>query len=444
MTVIETGAQVREPFLSAQVSRADLLPIGEHSPVARRYLATLTDDPLRRSLLVRGAVVGGSGAINGGYFCRALPRDFDRMDVPGWSWPRVLESYREIETDLDFGGPAHGRSGPIPVRRSAEPGDLSQRFIEAAERRGFGWIEDLNDVADQFVSGIGAVPLNIVDGVRHGPGKAYLEPALPRPNLTLLTGIRASGLRFAGTTVIGIDAIGPAGPMVLEAGRIVLCAGAIGSAHLLMLSGIGDEVMLREAGVVVRTPLPVATACIDHPEWLLPTPWPASPGRPVLETILTVAGHIEIRPYTVGFAAMTGLSAPDHPDLPQLGVVLMAPRSRGRIRLISADPTVDPWIEHRYDSEPLDIAALRTGAQLADELLDIPFRAAEPIWSTSQHLCGTAPMGSGEHAVVDERCRVRGLDNLWVIDGSVLPRIPSRGPHATIAMVAHRAAEFVC
>ena len=123
----------------------------------------------------------------------------------------------------------------------------------------------------------------------------------------------------------------------------------------------------------------------------------------------------------------------------------MRPRAHGRVSLVSADPMVAPMIEHRYDSEPDDVATLRRGCELAAEILRATTQLGEPAWSTSQHLCGTAPMGIDgyEHAVVDPRCRVRGVDGVWVVDGSILPRITSRGPHATIAMIGHRAAEFV-
>jgi choline dehydrogenase-like flavoprotein len=123
----------------------------------------------------------------------------------------------------------------------------------------------------------------------------------------------------------------------------------------------------------------------------------------------------------------------------------MQPRARGRISLVSADPAVAPRIEHRYDSEPEDVAALRRGTELVRELASAATYVGLPAWATSQHLCASAPMGveGDPHAVVDPRCRVRGIDNLWVIDGSILPTITSRGPHATIVMLGHRAAEFV-
>lgn len=445
MTVLEAGLGLADPVLRAETDNGVRLPIGAASPLVQRYQTRLTGRPDRRAAIVRGATVGGSGAVNGGYFCRGLRRDFDELGLPGWAWADVVEHFRAIETDLDFDGPAHGTSGPIRVQRTSQITGSTAVFVEAAQRNGFGWLPDLNDVGDTLPAGVGAVPLNIVDGVRMGPGAAYLLPALTRANLSLLTQTRALRLRMSHGRVTGVDALGPGGPITVTADRVVLCSGAIESAHLLMLSGIGEETMLRAAGVDVLAPLPVGTACSDHPEWVLPTTWLVATGRPVLEVVLSTPDDIEIRPYTGGFVAMVGDGTPGHPDWPHVGVALMRPRSRGRVALVSADPLVPPAIEHRYDSEPADVAALQSGCDLAREIVAPTTEVGEPAWSTSQHLCGTAPMGpAGDPtAVVDPRCRVHGVDGLWVIDGSVLPTITSRGPHATIAMLGHRAAEFV-
>jgi choline dehydrogenase-like flavoprotein len=123
----------------------------------------------------------------------------------------------------------------------------------------------------------------------------------------------------------------------------------------------------------------------------------------------------------------------------------MKPRSRGTVTLSSSDPAVPPRIEHRYDSEPADVQRLREGSELAREITGAATGVGEPAWSTSQHLCGSVPMGRDDDpaAVLDERCRVRGVEGLWVIDGSIMPSVPSRGPHATTVMLAHRAAQFV-
>jgi predicted dehydrogenase (TIGR03970 family) len=445
VTVLEAGPGLADPRLLAQTANGLQLPIGVGSPLVQRYLTTLTERPARRLPIVRGSTVGGSGAVNGGYFCRGLPGDFGRAAIPGWAWTDVLDHYRAIETDLDFDGPAHGVSGPILVRRTREMTGATEAFVAATERAGFPWIDDLNDVGPEMPSGVGAIPLNIVDGVRIGAGAAYLLPALKRPNLTLLERTRAVRLRFAAATAVGVDALGPEGPLTFTADRIILCAGAIQSAHLLMLSGVGDPDMLRGAGVDVVVPLPVGAACSDHPEWVLPTGWTVAVDRPVLEVVLSTPEGIEIRPYTGGFVAMTGDGTPGHRDWPHIGVAVMRPRSRGRLTLISPDPAVPPRIEHRYDSEPDDVAALRRGSELARELCCATTHIGSAVWSTSQHLCGTAPMGIDDDrgAVVDPRCRVRGIENLWVIDGSILPTVPSRGPHATIVMLGHRAAEFV-
>jgi predicted dehydrogenase (TIGR03970 family) len=445
VTVIEAGPALADPALLALTTNGLQLPIGAGSPLVQRYQTRITDQPVRELPIVRGATVGGSGAINGGYFCRGLPNDFDRAAVPGWAWSDVIDHFRAIETDLDFAGPAHGDGGPILVRRTHEMTGTTERFIAAARNAGFSWIADLNDCGPELAPGVGAVPLNIVDGVRIGSGAGYLLPALGRPNLTLLSQTRAVQVRFNGGSAAGIDAVGPLGPTMLTADRIVLCAGAIQSAHLLMLSGIGDEAMLRALGVPVVAPLPVGMFCSDHPEWVLPTDWTVATGRPVLEVVLNTADGIEIRPYTGGFVAMTGDGTTGHPDWPHIGVALMQPRARGRISLASADPGVPPRIEHRYDSEPQDVAALRRGSELAREIAGVATDVGPPVWATSQHLCASAPMGADgdPRAVVDPRCGVRGVENLWVIDGSILPTITSRGPHATIVMVGHRAAEFV-
>ena len=435
VTLLETGGTVRpEPGW--------VLPIGVDSAVARQHRTTLTQNPARSADIVRGRVLGGSGAINGGYFCRAWPSDFDAWAVPGWAWSDVLPHYRAIETDHDCGGAEHGSAGPVPVRRISESAASSQAFRDAAGAR-YPWVDDLNAVAGMR-PGLGAVPLNIDEtGHRHGPGEVYLADALGRDNLTVLTGTRALRLLFDGARAVGVRCLGPDGPVDRYADRIVLCAGAIESAHLLMLSGIGPAAQLRGVGVPVVADLPVGVACADHPEWVVPTTWPADPGRPPLELLLTTE-QLEIRPYTWGFAAMTG-GAAGGSDPVHLGISLMRPRAQGRVLLVSDDPDVRPTIEHRYDSDPADAAALQVGHELCRDLFGDAVVDGEPAWSTAQHLSATAPIGADgdERAVLDPRCRVRGVDGLWVADGAALPGITGRGPHATVVMLAHRAARFI-
>ncbi|MBY0442779.1 MAG: mycofactocin system GMC family oxidoreductase MftG, partial [Mycobacteriaceae bacterium] len=446
VTVLEAGQGLEDPQLLAATANGAELPIGPASLLVRRYRTQLTDWPARSATLVLGATIGGSGAVNGGYFCRGVPTDFDRAGTPGWAWSDVLPYFRAIETDLDFDTPAHGRDGPIPVCRTRERVGATKAFVDAALQAGFAWIADLNDAADASLVGVGAVPLNIIDGTRIGSGAGYLIPALGRPNLALLTQTRVIRLLFHGSRVFGVEAVGRSGRISVTADRIILCAGAIESAHVLMLSGIGDEKMLRAAGIDLVLPAPVGQACSDHPEWLLPADVAVAADRPVLEVVLTTADGLEIRPYTRGFSSIVGQGGvPGHLDRPHIGVALMRPQSRGRITVVSADPLVSPRIEHHYDSEPADVAALRRGVDLVRDVMSTATQLAAPVWATSQHLCGSAPMGAADDsgAVVDQWCRVRGVDGLWVVDGSVLPMITSRGPHASIVMLAHRAAEFI-
>jgi choline dehydrogenase len=441
--IVEAGPGPSDPQVMAQISDGLRLPVGEASSVVRRYATTLTDTPKRSAVIMRGAVVGGSGAVNGGYFCRGLPADFDSWNLPGWTWDDVLPHFRDIETDVDFDGPLHGAYGPMVIRRVADFEEGAAAFIAAARDLGYPWIDDLNG-ADAAVAGVGAVPLNIDGATRVGPGGAFLGPAATRPNLTVQELTRVVGVRIVDGRAVGVECVGPIGPQLLEADRIVLSAGSIGSAQLLMCSGVGPAPALRSLGIRVMADLPIGTRCADHPEFVLPVDWPPAPGRPPLEAVLTTSEGIELRSYTTGFGAMAGSAGADPADRPHFGVTLMRPRSRGRVTLASADPSVAPVIEHRYDSEPADVATLEAGAELAHDLAGTGYEVRESFWSTSQHLCGTVPMGidDGESAL-DEQCRVRGVDRLWVVDGSIMPSITSRGPHATIVMIGHRAAEFI-
>lgn len=417
VTVLESGPGPGDASAFGLTADAATLPIGPDSPVARHYRTLLTGHPPRQASIVRGDCVGGSGAINGGYFRPPAPEDIESL--PGWSWHEAEEHLAAV-------------LARIPVRRAADFAYSTTQFIAAARDCGYGWLPDLE--TSRRVAGVGPVPLNVAGGQRVGPGAAFLIPALGRPNLSLLTGTRVIRVRVAGGRAVGVDAVGPAGPVRIAADRVVLCAGAVASAQLLMLSGLGPAGSLSALGIAVLADLPVGQRCFDHPEHVIDTGWPAAPGHPVLEAAMVVDG-LEIRPYTRGFG--TGAT--------QIGVALMAPQAHGRVSLISADPSSPPHIEHRYDSEPADVEALAQGCRRVADMLDGTTDVGRPQWSTSQHLCGTAPMGfpADEHAVVDPQCRVRGVRDLWVIDGSVLPRIPGRGPHATIAVIAHRAAEFV-
>ncbi|MCV7184151.1 GMC family oxidoreductase N-terminal domain-containing protein, partial [Mycolicibacterium murale] len=214
--------------------------------------------------------------------------------------------FKALETDLDFRTDVHGTDGPITVQRVREFDGCTALFVAAATRAGHPWIADLNGSTPEAPvgAGVGPVPLNIHRGTRVGPGGAVLQPALERPNLTLLAGTRAVAVRIRDGRAVGVTCTGPAGRTDLDADRVVLCAGAVGSAHLLMLSGVGPAGVLRAAGIPVVADLPVGAAFADHPEWVVPVHWAETHGVPPLEAVLTTDDGLEIRSYTAGFGAM--------------------------------------------------------------------------------------------------------------------------------------------
>lgn len=445
--LLEAGPVATDPAALLDAAR---MPIGPESPWVWRYPVTLAGAVTGH--IVRGKVIGGSGAVNGGYFVRATAADFAAWskELDGWSFDTVLPAYRRLERDHDFGDqPGHGATGPIPVRRAAAPTALSSEFASACSALGFSLIPDLNALPGAGpAAGFGPVPCNIEHGRRVDTGSAYLAPALTRPNLTVTGAMLVTRIRFHGTRAIGVDYVHAGKPGALDADRIVLCAGAIESAALLLRSGIGDPEQLRALDIPVVHPAPVGAWVSDHPEigidYRLDPPYSTTEGVP-LEYVLEL-DDVEIRPYTVAFAPYTQ----------RLGVALMRPHSEGVFRLRSADPTVPPHIDYRYLSEAADRIRLREAVTAAREIVHAipmvrpPDSIPDDAWlfanpTTSQHLSGTCRMGGAddERAVVDERCTVHGTTGLSVVDLSVVPVPLSRGPHATTILIAERVAEYL-
>lgn len=441
------------------------LPIAVDAPWLRRYPVEFTAG--RSGSIVRGTVLGGSGSVNGCYFVRATAEDFSAWSgeagSSAWDFQAVLPYYRALEHDHDFADlPGHGRGGPVPVRRVFRASGLTEDFAAACDELGFPPVADWNAMPGGPDSGVGPVPCNIgpTDGTgrreRIGTARSYLLPVLSRPNLTVTGNAVVTRLRFHGERVTGVDCLIEGREQTLWADRVVLCAGAIETAALLLRSGIGPPDQLKALGVSVVCPSPVGAWCLDHPEIGITYRHPAALGRTVpLESILAFE-DIEIRPYTVAFA----------PGVRQLGVALMRPRGSGTLRLRSADPVVPPLIEYRYLTEEADRSRLGSASILAMDLLRRmgaqPVGSADPQWDetvpaaaqsewltrslgTSQHLSGTCRMGSAAdpRAVVDDRGAVHGISGLSVADLSVVPVALCRGPQATTVLLAERIAEYL-
>ncbi|WP_213577132.1 mycofactocin system GMC family oxidoreductase MftG [Rhodococcus sp. USK13] len=456
VVLLESGPGYRSAAECSSVLDYRTLPVGPRSPYGDTYGIELT--PGIPSAMVRGHVLGGSGAVNGAYFIRGTAPDFDRWP-PSWSYDHVLPFFRALETDVDFEGPLHGAAGPVPVRR--QPADrlsaVSAAFHLAALDLGFAEEADKNGRDGE---GIGPVPLNVGGGRRVSTASAYLLPALDRPNLTVDVDSHVVRILFSGTRAVGVEVDSGGARRVVRADRVVLAAGAVETPVLLMHSGIGPAEHLRDNGIRPVTDAPgVGSDFSDHPEVGLPyrvrAPLRRDATSPVLEAVLNV-GQIEIRPYTASFDVLVpGSGQP----VPRLGIGVMTPESRGRIRLASPHRRVRPRIEYRYAETDSDRRALRDGVALGVELLRSPafHSLVEPVseevsdnavrahLGTSQHLCGSCRMGNSDDAgaVVDERCNVRGIDGLTIADTSVFPVVPSRGPHATAVMVAERVSTFL-
>jgi choline dehydrogenase len=365
----------------------------------------------------RGKIVGGSSSINGAYFMRAVPEDFERWVQAGndaWSFEKVLPYYRKLEDDRDFGGPFHGTRGPVPVKRQG--GDLmspvTAAFIEACLQLGFSEEQDKNCPG---APGIGLVPLNAVDGLRVSTAVAYLIPSARRPNLTVRGDTFVRRIVFEGARAIGVEAEFAGRRDLIFGADIILCAGAIGSPHLLMLSGVGPSDELRALGVHVVHDAPgVGKGLADHPElWVTYRPkrmmMPTHPhmafhqaalnytadGSNIVGDMEIICGVLSIGQITLGsglsslrgladilqrpirtLEAIRGVSirrlldqAHTHADLALL-CGLQQERSRGELRVISTDPHVSPELHYNYLAEPVDLERMRQCVRLATELLE--------------------------------------------------------------------------
>lgn len=419
--------------------------------------------------VARGRVLGGSTTTNGGYFIRARRADFDDWAVvggPAWSYDRVLPLLRRLETDLDLGASAlHGGDGPMPVSRPPLDHPAAEAFRAAAIELGAPAEPDKNA---QQAAGVGPVPMNVRDGRRVNTGLAYVLPVLDRPNLTVRGGARVLRVRIRGGRAVGVEVERTGRRTTVHAGCTVLCAGALASAHLLLLSGIGPAAQLAAAGVRCLVDAPsIGTAFGDHPQvvvqWRPRAPLPPS-GASWLGAALHSADTEVLQSSESMPALMAGRPTRAQEALPLL-VSAMSPASRGRLQLVSDDPAVPPRIDAGYLVQPADRAVLRNGVRTALALLDtgafrsigdadpqLPSPVADDAglddWiaghiGTSVHTCGTVPFGTpgGEPGAVDGTGAVVGVRGLRVADTSILPAAPRRGPANTAVLIGELVAQ---
>lgn len=421
--------------------------------------------------VVRGKILGGSTTLNGAYFVRARTGDFASWVAGGndeWSYDKSLPFYRRAETDLTYGGtPLHGDAGPVPVyRATADPHPVTEAFFQACEQLGYPAEPDKND---QRAPGYGPLPVNAVGGTRINTAIAYLNPHRGRPNLIIRGDTPVARIVFSGERAIGVETVGGE---LIEAGEVVLCAGAVKSPHLLALSGLGPAGELREAGIPVVADLPgVGKNFTDHPAIMIG--WhPRSPvtRQGLFESALNFAAGdgtpLEMLPALRSLPSALG-STEASDDL-FFVVMLQRTDSRGTIRTLSPDPDSPPRIEYDYLATEADLRRIREAIRATAEItrtgsfaalctgLTAPAETiladdsrlaawARASLSTALHTCGTCRMGPADDplAVTDQYGRVRGVTGLRVADTSILPTVPSRGPAATAVMIGERMAAMM-
>ncbi len=443
---------------------------------------TDTSGPLQ---IPRGKVTGGTSAINGQVFLRGDPQDYDSWAAMGndeWSFQRLLPYFRKVETDSDYGvDDFHNSDGPIVCRRFKREEWLpaQQAFYDAARAAGFADVQDFNH---PDATGVGPVPLNNPNGIRMSTALGYLNLARHRLNLTIKPNCTVHRILFEGKRAVGVEVESGGEIFTVEADEIILSAGVIGSAHILLLSGVGPADQISAVGLPVVHELPgVGQSMRDHPIIVVtfePTPsfvMDQNAPRIQLGIRWTAEGseHNNDLQVLMSSIVMTDLFSSDADHLTEglkIGMYswVNLEVGSGELRLTSADPHGKPSLDFRFYEEEFDRRRMReviracvdmgkheafrniiqersdpTDEDLAsDEALDAYMRRNVV---SGQHITSTCKMGpaSDPMAVVDQYGRVHGLQNLRVADASIMPNCVRANTNCTTMTIGERIADFV-
>lgn len=424
----------------------------------------------------RGRVLGGSSSLNGMIYIRGWRGDYDHwayLGNAGWSYEDVLPLFKRSE-DFDGGESRYrGTGGPVRVMSRYRANPIQEAIVTGAQEAGIPFNPDHNG---EELDGVGFMQLMVRDGRRDSTATAFLAPIRDKPLLTVLTSARARRLLFDDGRCVGVELErGGAIEQARAAHEVVVSAGTIESPRLLMLSGIGPGEELRSLGLDVRVDLPgVGRNLHDHT--LCPmiftteVPPPATePGLPLLQSHLfwrSRPGLVSPDTQPLAFSLPlydAGLEGP--PDGFTLSGGVIRPASRGSVRLRSADPADELWIDPAYLECQSDLDAMVASLELCreigqsralaewgstelypgqgvrtrDELRDYVRRTI----ITYHHQVGTCKMGIDADAVVDPELRVYGVTGLRVADASIMPAVTSGNTHAPTMMIGEKASDLV-
>lgn len=425
-----------------------------------------------------GKGLGGGSSINVMVWARGHRSDWDHFAAvsgdEGWSYSSVLDIYRRIENWQGLPDPQfRGTGGPVWVQPPCEPSPLACAMLDAAKELDIPRYDSPNGQMMESEGGAALTDMLVRNGRRQSLYRAYVRPWLDRPNLTVLTDTLVRRILFDGRRAVGVE-IERAGDVssVAARGEVVVCAGAINTPKLLMLSGLGDRAELERHGIPVVRHLPgVGQNFQDHVSfgctWEYREPLP--PRNSGSEATLYWKSRADLDAPDLLFCQVE-FPVPSERTaargVPAHGWTMFAglarPESRGRLRLASADWAAAPIVDANMMSAPADMQAAKACVELCRSLGNAqafrPFVAREAIPGegrpadeafirdaavTYWHQCGTARMGLDEMAVVDATLAVHGIEGLRVADGSVLPRVTTGNTQAPCAIVGERAAQFL-
>jgi choline dehydrogenase len=450
----------------------------------------------RRLYIPRGKSLGGSSSMNAMLYVRGRPLDYDGWEAqgaPGWGYADVLPYFLKAEDNVRGRSQYHGAGGPLRVSEQRSPRPVNARLLAASEAAGIPRIADYNGPEQD---GVSIFQVTQHRGARFSAADAYLHPARTRPNLDVRTNVTALSLELDGERATGVRVRrGRRGEETVRAAReVLLCAGAIGSPQLLLLSGVGEQGELRAAGVTPRHELPgVGRNLQDHPFvtilWEVSdrhTLYGADKPGPLAEWLLRRSGKLSSTVAEVVAFTRTrgGLPAADiqfHMGAAYyedhgaetydghcvvIAPTLVSPKARGQVWLRSSDPHAKPRVITNTLSEHEDVASLIAGVRLAREiaaqtpLREIVVGELKPGTGVVEedeleadlrrrlmliyHPVGTARMSDTHpEAVVDSALRVRGLGSLRVIDASIMLTITGGNTNAPTIMIAERGADLI-